>query len=63
MLSLLSFRSVAACEAIVRKQYSLLGWEYRDTDSDDDDDKTGSGKVQIIGLSARLFSATRTGLF
>lgn len=30
--------SVAACEAVVKKQYSLLGWEYRDTDSDDDDD-------------------------
>ncbi|XP_022602635.1 histone-lysine N-methyltransferase SETDB1-B-like [Seriola dumerili] len=30
--------SVAACEATVKKQYLLLGWEYRDTDSDDDDD-------------------------
>ncbi|XP_040909507.1 histone-lysine N-methyltransferase SETDB1-B-like [Toxotes jaculatrix] len=36
--------SVALCEATVRKQYSLLGWEYRDTDSDDDDDNvTGCG--------------------
>nr|XP_020441691.1 histone-lysine N-methyltransferase SETDB1-A-like [Monopterus albus]XP_020441692.1 histone-lysine N-methyltransferase SETDB1-A-like [Monopterus albus]XP_020441693.1 histone-lysine N-methyltransferase SETDB1-A-like [Monopterus albus]XP_020441694.1 histone-lysine N-methyltransferase SETDB1-A-like [Monopterus albus]XP_020441695.1 histone-lysine N-methyltransferase SETDB1-A-like [Monopterus albus] len=29
-------KSVAACEAVVKKQYSLLGLEYRDTDSDDD---------------------------
>lgn len=47
----MSFRSVAACEGIVRKQYSLLGWEYRDTDSDDDDDdeedETGSGKMVL----------------
>ncbi|XP_070703085.1 histone-lysine N-methyltransferase SETDB1-B-like [Pempheris klunzingeri] len=28
--------SVVACEATVKKQYSLLGWEYRDADSDDD---------------------------
>ncbi|XP_044190989.1 histone-lysine N-methyltransferase SETDB1-A-like isoform X1 [Thunnus albacares] len=38
--------SVAACEAIVKKQYSLLGWEYRDTDSDDDDDNIkGCGSI------------------
>ncbi|XP_078124065.1 histone-lysine N-methyltransferase SETDB1-A [Sander vitreus] len=37
--------SVSACEAIVRKQYSLLGWEYRDTDSDEDDNTTGSGNA------------------
>ncbi|XP_044028956.1 histone-lysine N-methyltransferase SETDB1-A-like isoform X2 [Siniperca chuatsi] len=37
--------SVAACEAIVKKQYSLLGWEYRDTDSDDDDNITGCGNT------------------
>ena len=44
-----SCRSVTACEAIVKKQYSLLGWEYRDTDSDDDDDNiNGCGKMQII---------------
>ncbi|XP_073338876.1 histone-lysine N-methyltransferase SETDB1-A [Pagrus major] len=30
------YDSVAECEEIVKKQYSLLGWEYRDTDSDDD---------------------------
>ncbi|XP_010766199.1 histone-lysine N-methyltransferase SETDB1-B-like [Notothenia coriiceps] len=29
--------SVEACEAVVRKQYALLGWDYRDTDSEDDD--------------------------
>ncbi|KAL6099593.1 uncharacterized protein ACO6RY_01383 [Pungitius sinensis] len=34
--------SVAECEAIVKKQYSLLGWEYRDTDSDADDNRTGN---------------------
>lgn len=76
MLSLLlmSFRSVAACEAIVKKQYSLLGWEYRDTDSDDDK-IAGCGKMQIIelmkkstlGMSvtiiALLFSTMSTGLF
>ncbi|XP_061886033.1 histone-lysine N-methyltransferase SETDB1-A isoform X1 [Entelurus aequoreus] len=32
--------SVAECEAIVKKQYALLGWEYKDDDSDDDDDIT-----------------------
>ncbi|XP_032391093.1 histone-lysine N-methyltransferase SETDB1-A [Etheostoma spectabile] len=37
--------SVSACEAIVRKQYSLLGWQYRDTDSDEDDDTKGSGNA------------------
>lgn len=46
---LMSFRSVSACEATVKKQYSLLGWKYRDTDSDDDDNITGCGKMQIIG--------------
>ncbi|XP_040044588.2 uncharacterized protein LOC120826404 isoform X1 [Gasterosteus aculeatus] len=37
-------QSVAACEATVKKLYSLLGWEYKDTDSDadDDDDITGN---------------------
>ncbi|XP_061838746.1 uncharacterized protein [Nerophis lumbriciformis] len=29
--------SVAECEALVKKQYALLGWEYKDDDSDDDD--------------------------
>ncbi|XP_067468745.1 histone-lysine N-methyltransferase SETDB1-A-like isoform X1 [Thunnus thynnus] len=39
-------KSVTACEAIVKKQYSLLGWEYRDTDSDDDDDNiNGCGSI------------------
>ncbi|XP_061738145.1 histone-lysine N-methyltransferase SETDB1-A-like [Nerophis ophidion] len=32
--------SVGECEAIVKKQYTLLGWEYKDDDSDDDDDIT-----------------------
>ncbi|XP_045913702.1 histone-lysine N-methyltransferase SETDB1-A [Micropterus dolomieu] len=39
------FESVAACEAIVKKQYSFLGWEYRETDSDDDDNITGHGNT------------------
>lgn len=47
-LLLMSFRSVAACEAVVKKQYSLLGWEYREIDSDDDNNVTGCGKMQII---------------
>ncbi|XP_067353735.1 histone-lysine N-methyltransferase SETDB1-B-like isoform X5 [Channa argus] len=29
--------SVAACEAVVQKLYSMLGWDFFDTDSDDDD--------------------------
>ncbi|XP_035476359.2 histone-lysine N-methyltransferase SETDB1-A isoform X2 [Scophthalmus maximus] len=37
--------SVAACEVIVKKQYSLLGLEYRDTDSDDDDKSSGCGHL------------------
>lgn len=44
----MSFRSVAACEVIVKKQYSLLGLEYRDTDSDDDDKSSGCGEMPII---------------
>ncbi|XP_071394128.1 histone-lysine N-methyltransferase SETDB1-B-like [Centroberyx affinis] len=32
--------SVAECEAVIKRLYSLLGWEYRDTDSDDE--KVGS---------------------
>lgn len=43
---LMSFRSVAACEATVKKLYSLLGWEYKDTDSDADDDDDITGKVK-----------------
>ncbi|XP_029298334.1 histone-lysine N-methyltransferase SETDB1-A-like isoform X2 [Cottoperca gobio] len=38
-------KSVSTCEAIVKKQYSLLGWEYRDTDSDDDDNITSCGNT------------------
>ncbi|XP_034560543.1 histone-lysine N-methyltransferase SETDB1-A [Notolabrus celidotus] len=33
-------KSVAACEELLKKQYTLLGLEYKDTDSEDDDDKT-----------------------
>ncbi|XP_028289288.1 histone-lysine N-methyltransferase SETDB1-B-like [Parambassis ranga] len=35
--------SVAACEDIVKKQYALLGWEYKDTDSDDGEKATSPG--------------------
>ncbi|XP_070778265.1 histone-lysine N-methyltransferase SETDB1-B-like [Enoplosus armatus] len=58
--------SVAACEEIVKKQYSLLGWDYRDTDSDDDDNITGCGKMEIIefignaSLSSREFVDAET---
>lgn len=48
MMLLMSCRSVVACEETVKKQYSLLGLEYRDTDSDDDINITGSGKMYII---------------
>ncbi|XP_072226872.1 uncharacterized protein [Leuresthes tenuis] len=34
-------QSVAACEEIVKELYSLLGWDYRDSDSDDE--ATGRG--------------------
>lgn len=51
ILVLLSFRSVAACEETVKKLYSLLGWEYGDTDSDHDDvddiNRASSGKTDI----------------
>ncbi|XP_056153989.1 histone-lysine N-methyltransferase SETDB1-A [Lampris incognitus] len=32
----MSCRSVAECEAVTKKLYSLLGWEYKDEDSDDE---------------------------
>ncbi|XP_063754618.1 histone-lysine N-methyltransferase SETDB1-B-like isoform X3 [Eleginops maclovinus] len=38
-------KSVSAFEAIVKKQYSLLGWEYRDTDSDDNVDCDGDDNI------------------
>ncbi|XP_068566725.1 histone-lysine N-methyltransferase SETDB1-B-like [Cebidichthys violaceus] len=38
-------QSVSACEAMVKKHYSMLGWEYRDTDSDDDVNTTGCGNT------------------
>ncbi|XP_042362962.1 histone-lysine N-methyltransferase SETDB1-A [Plectropomus leopardus] len=34
--------SVSACEAVVKKLYSMLGWEYRETDSDDEDNASGN---------------------
>lgn len=39
---------MVACEEVVKKQYSLLGWEYKDTHSDDDDNITDCGKMHII---------------
>lgn len=41
-------RSVARCEALVKKQYSFLGWEYTEPDSDDDQNATGCGEVSSI---------------
>lgn len=41
-------RSVARCEALVKEQYSLLGWEYTGPDSDDDQSPTGCGEVSSI---------------
>ncbi|XP_022055787.2 histone-lysine N-methyltransferase SETDB1-A [Acanthochromis polyacanthus] len=35
-------KSVAACEETVKKLYSLLGWEYSDTDSDGDENEDDS---------------------
>lgn len=40
-------RSVARCEALVKKQYSFLGWEYTEPDSGDDQKATG-GEVSSI---------------
>ncbi|XP_047461213.1 histone-lysine N-methyltransferase SETDB1-A-like isoform X2 [Mugil cephalus] len=40
--------SVAACEEIAKKQYSLLGWEYKDSDSDEEeDDDNPTGRVHF----------------
>lgn len=39
-------RSVATCEALVKNQYSLLGWEYRDADSEDNQNLADCGKSQ-----------------
>lgn len=48
MLKLLfvNCRSVATCEALVKNQYSLLGWEYSETDSDDSQNLADFGKSQ-----------------
>lgn len=32
----------------MKKQYSLLGWEYTEPDSDDDQNPTGCGEVSSI---------------
>ncbi|XP_003969330.3 histone-lysine N-methyltransferase SETDB1-like [Takifugu rubripes] len=40
-------RSVARCEALVKKQYSFLGWEYTEPDSGDAQNATG-GEVSSI---------------
>ncbi|XP_051246529.1 histone-lysine N-methyltransferase SETDB1-B-like isoform X2 [Dicentrarchus labrax] len=47
------YKSVAACEVIVKKQYSLLGWEYKDTVSDDDDGITPPSPHQVPGSPTR----------
>lgn len=54
--------SVAACEAIVKKQYSLLGWDYKDSDSDEDV-STACGNTppsQLVPAEARVSSSPTT---
>ncbi|XP_070840694.1 histone-lysine N-methyltransferase SETDB1-B-like [Chaetodon trifascialis] len=54
--------SVAACEAIVKKQYSLLGWDYRDSDSDEDVNTTcgNTPPSQLDPAEARAASSQTT---
>lgn len=47
-------RSVARCEALVKKQYSFLGWEYTEPDSDDDQNATGCGEVSSMKEKPRV---------
>lgn len=49
----MSFSSVAACETLVKKYYSLLGWEYQDTCSDDEMSTTNCGKMQIMEFTSQ----------
>lgn len=39
-------RSVATCEALVKNQYSLLGWKYSEADSGDSQNLADYGKSQ-----------------
>ena len=57
----MSFRSVAECEEMVKKQYSSLGWDYSDTDFND----VGCGKMQVKYKIYTCFihSTIQTGLF
>ncbi|XP_061598195.1 mucin-2-like isoform X1 [Cololabis saira] len=41
-------QSVAACEEAAKELYSLMGWEYRDSDSDDGDEPTGCGRTRLL---------------
>ena len=63
-LLLMSFRSVAECEEMVKKQYSSLGWEYSNTDSDDDNAE-GCGEMQVKYKIYACFihSSIQTGFF
>lgn len=63
-LLLMSFRSVAECEEMVKKQYSSLGWEYSNTDFNDVNAE-GCGKMQVKYKIYACFihSAIQTGLF
>ncbi|XP_033950975.1 histone-lysine N-methyltransferase SETDB1-B-like isoform X1 [Pseudochaenichthys georgianus] len=45
--------SVSACEAVVRKQYALLRWEYSDSDSEDN--ATSCGTSSTLESSATLY--------
>ncbi|XP_030597349.1 histone-lysine N-methyltransferase SETDB1-B-like [Archocentrus centrarchus] len=44
--------SVAACEETVKKLYSLLGWEYGDTDYDDDISQSSSGQASPLSCES-----------
>lgn len=43
---LTSFRLLATCEGLVKRHYSLLGWEYQYTCSDDEISTTEYGRVK-----------------
>ncbi|XP_065326711.1 dual specificity protein kinase CLK2 isoform X4 [Pelmatolapia mariae] len=44
--------SVAACEDTVKKLYSLLEWEYSDTDLDDDNNQTTRGQASPLSCES-----------
>ncbi|CAI5691037.1 unnamed protein product [Oreochromis niloticus] len=44
--------SVAACEETVKNLYSLLEWEYSDTDLDDDNNQTSCGQASPLSCES-----------